>query len=459
MFLRKTKKYNRQSFEKNPLKRTIFTSRQERKRILKEAYYNLFFVPSRKVTVDFLTDSGTGELSKKQWSILRRADEAYAGSRSWERFEISVKKFTDFPFVLPAHQGRGAETTIVEFLRDEKLKRGDIVLSNGLFDTTRANFEKAGVTGIDMPTPKALDISSNKFFKGDVDSQKAEKFLRSKNGKRVKIILLTLTNNTGGGQPASLSNIRKVATLAKRHRKLFIIDACRIAENAYFIWRDERGMRNFSISKIIQTLLGYADIAYMSAKKDGLSNSGGFIVTNNEKFFKAMYEPLILHYGFPHYGGMSGRDMETVAQGLKEVASLTYLRSRIEEIAYLHSGLKNIGIPVLCPSGGHAVYVDAARLLPHIPKERFPGKALECALYLEGGIRSCEIGSVMFGGNARHEWVRLAIPRRKYTKSAFDHVIASFKKILDKKDTLRGFTISEQPETLRHFTAYFEPIA
>jgi len=434
--------------------------RKKRGRILKQARYNLFNIPSRMVTVDLLTDSGTGELSHQQMELQNRADEAYAYAASYEKLERAAKEFSGFSHVLPVHQGRGAESLIAHFLKETgRVRENDILLSNGFFDTTRANFEHAGARCINIPTPKSLDIESNTPFKGDIDLQKLEEYLGSEKGKQAKAILLTLTNNTGGGQPVSFQNVLRTKILAEQYNKLLIIDACRIVENAYFVQREE--MPGFSYKDVVRLLFGYADIAYMSAKKDGLANGGGFIVTDHDDLFEELSNItmgfLLRTYGFRHYAGMTGATMETVARGLKEVVKPSYLRKRVADTAYLHAKLKKIGVPVLCPPGGHAVYVDAAAMLPHISKEQFPGKALEVALYFEGGIRSCEIGSVMFGDAAQYEWVRLAIPRRKYKRIAFDYIACVFERLLRKKDSMRGFSTEEAPG-LRHFYADFKPL-
>lgn len=427
-------------------------SKTERMETLRKADFNLFKVPSQKVTIDLLTDSGTSSLSQEQWSQIMLGDESYASAKSWERFEASVRNFTGKKEVIPVHQGRAAEKIIAEVL----FRKGDITFSNGFFDTTRANFEHRGAVCIDIPTEKSLDLSEPKLFKGDINIKELRRVIVW-NKKQTKMVLLTLTNNTGGGQPASLKNIELASNLTRKAGLKFAIDACRIAENAYFIWLHEQKKKG-SIESIIRKLFSLSDIAFMSTKKDGLANSGGFIVTNDQSLAAKLRELTVLYEGYVTYGGMTGRDMETVAQGLKEVVSPVYLEHRINQIAYLHSELAKLDIPLIHPSGGHAVYVDAGKLFPHIPKDEFPGQALVAALYQEGGIRSVEIGSLMYGKTTKPELVRLAIPRRTYTQSHLDYVVEIFKKVLRNKKQYTGFKITWQASTLRHFTCKLKAI-
>ncbi len=429
-----------------------FLSKGERAKVLKEADYNLFKIPSEKVTIDFLTDSGTSALSQEQLSQMMLGDESYASSKSWERFEASVKNFTGKKIVIPVHQGRGAEKIIAEIL----LKNGDMALANGFFDTTRANFEHRGVTCIDIPSEKSLRIDQPKLFKGDIDVKKLRKIL-SHQQKRISLIQMTLTNNTNGGQPASFKNTELASKLAHKANIKFLIDACRIAENAYFVWLNEQKRRG-SIGSIIRKLFSLADVSFMSTKKDGLANSGGFIVTNDRSLADKLMELAVLYEGFVTYGGMTGREMETIARGLEEVVSPTYLEHRIDQIAHLHRELAKMDIPLIHPPGGHAIYVDAGKLFSHVPPSQFPGQALVAALYQEGGIRSVEIGSLMLGKTAKLELVRLAVPRRTYTQSHFDYVINIFKKIVANKKQYKGFKITWQPSTLRHFTCKLKPV-
>ncbi len=418
-----------------------FTTRAERLRALREADFNLFKIPARQVTIDLLTDSGTGALSEEQWCSLMRGDESYACATSYERFEKSVKDFTGMRYVIPVHQGRAAERIIAETF----LKSGDVVIANTLFDTTRANFEHRGALCIDIPAQK-----------GDIDLTKLSSLLKE-HGRNVKFAVMTLTNNSGGGQPASFKNISAVSRIAQKHRITFLIDSCRIAENSYFIWRDEL-KRKGSVAEIVRKIYDLCDLSHMSAKKDGLANMGGFIVTNKKQFNEKMGFLAILYEGYLTYGGMSGRELETIAQGLKEVVDEKYLAYRVEQVAYLHSGLLDLGMPLISPPGGHAVYIDAAKFLPHIPKNEFPGQALSAAFYAEGGVRSVEIGSLMFGKVAQHELVRFAIPRRVYTRSHLDYVIEVAAKIVKQKDSLRGFKIIWEPPALRHFSCKLKPI-
>ena len=424
----------------------------ERTKALIKADYNLFKVPAEKVTIDLLTDSGTSALSQEQFSQMMLGDESYASAKSWERFESAIKSFTGKKEVIPVHQGRAAEKIIAEVL----LGKGDFVFSNGFFDTTRANFEHKGATCIDIPSEKSIDLSGPKLFKGDVDLKKARQLI-SRYRKHSKLILMTLTNNIGGGQPASFKNIEAAYMLASKNNLKFIVDACRIAENSYFIWLSEQKKKG-NVRSIIRKIFSLADIAFMSTKKDGLANSGGFIVTNDSKLATQIKELVIMYEGYVTYGGMTGREMETIARGLQEVTDLIYLEHRINQIAYLHKELARLGVPLLCPSGGHAVYVDAAKLFPHISKGNFPGQALAVALYQEGGIRSVEIGSLIHGGNSKNELVRLAIPRRTYTQPHFDYVVEIFKKVIKNKKRYKGFKIVWQPSTLRHFSCKLKPV-
>ena len=427
-------------------------NKNERIRALQEAHYNLFKIPSEKVTFDLLTDSGTSALSQEQLSQMMLGDESYASAKSWERFETAVKNFTGKKEVIPVHQGRAAEKIIAEVLLD----KNDVVFSNGFFDTTRANFEHRGAICFDIPTEKAANLSKPKLFKGDIDAKKLRKLL-SRYGKRAKFVLMTLTNNTGGGQPASLKNVELAGNIAAKKELKFIIDACRIAENAYFIWLREQ-KRKGNVKNIIRKLFSLSDLAYMSAKKDGLANSGGFIVTNDRTLAAKFRELAVLYEGYITYGGMTGRDMETIARGLEEVISPAYLEHRIGQIAYFHNELAKIGVPLIHPPGGHAVYIDAGKFFSHIPQKEFPGQALAAALYQEGGIRSVEIGFLMLNQKSKPELVRLAVPRRTYTQSHLDYVVETFKKISANKKQYKGFKIIWQSSTLRHFTCKLKPL-
>jgi len=427
-------------------------NRAERIKALRQANYNLFKIPSEKVTIDLLTDSGTSALSQEQWSQIMLGDESYASSKSWERLEDSIKNFTGKKEVIPVHQGRAAEKIIAETL----LQKDDIAFSNGFFDTTRANFEHRGVICIDIPTEKSFNLSIPRLFKGDIDIKKLRQ-LMTRHRKKTKTVLLTLTNNTGGGQPASLKNVELASKLTHKAGLKFIIDACRIVENSYFIWLNEQ-KRKGNIGVIIRNLFSLSDVAFMSTKKDGLANSGGFMVTNDRLLAAKLRELTVLYEGYVTYGGMTGREMESIAQGLKEVVDPFYLEHRINQVAYLHNELYKLGVPLIHPSGGHAIYVDVGKFFPHILKNDFPGQALVVALYQEGGVRSVEIGSLMYGKTSKPELVRLAIPRRTYTQSHLNHVVETFKKIMRNKKQYKGFKITWQSPTLRHFTCKLKPL-
>jgi len=427
-------------------------SKRERTKLLRDASYNLFKIPADRVTIDLLTDSGTGALSQEQWSRSMLGDESYAAAKSWKRLEESAQKFSGKRYILPVHQGRAAEKIIAEVF----LTKNDVVLANTLFDTTRANFEYQNASCVDIPARKAADLTKPTQFKGDMDLIKLRTTLK-KYKKRTKLIVMTLTNNSGGGQPASFKNIEAVSKIARGAGVPFLIDACRIAENAYFIYRDEFKNRG-SIGAIVKKTLALADFAHMSAKKDGLANIGGFIVTGDKKLAENLGNLVVLYEGYLTYGGMSGRDMEIISCGLEEVVDKNYMEYRINQTKYLHNALAEIGVPLVHPAGGHAVYINAENLLPHIPKNEFPAQALATALYLEGGIRSVEIGSLMFGGVAKNELVRLALPRRTYTQSHLDYVAEVCRKIFQNRKKLRGFKIVWEPEILRHFSCRLEPI-
>lgn len=427
-------------------------NKSDRIRALQKADFNLFKIPSEKVTVDLLTDSGTSALSQEQWSQIMLGDESYASAKSWKRFETAVKNFTGKKEVIPVHQGRAAEKIIAEIL----LQKSDMAFSNGFFDTTRANFEHQEAVCIDIPTEKSLNLLKPKLFKGDINIKKLRRLLHN-HKKSAKLVLMTLTNNTGGGQPASLKNVELASRLTKKAGLKFVVDACRIAENAYFIWLNEQ-KRKDDIEVIIRKLFSLSDLAFMSTKKDGLANSGGFIVTNDNSLAAKLRELTVLYEGFVTYGGMTGREMEAIAQGLKEVVDPIYLEHRINQVEYLHNELCQLGVPIIHPSGGHAVYIDASKLFQHIPKNNFPGQALVSALYQEGGIRSVEIGSLMYGKTSKPELVRLALPRRTYTQSHLDYVVEIFKKVIMNKKQYKGFKIIWQPPTLRHFTCRLKPL-
>lgn len=429
----------------------VIKPRTEREAILKAAHYNLFLIKSEDVTFDFLTDSGTTAMSAAQWAAMMVADESYAGSRSFHKFKDVVQNLTGYTHVIPTHQGRAAERLLFGMI----IKPGMKVPSNNHFDTTRANIEAMGAQAVDLVIPEGKIPENEHPFKGNIDLQRLESFCREFQDK-IPVGMLTITNNTGGGQPVSLENIRGAAAIYKKYNIPFILDACRFAENAYFIKSREADQKSRNIPEIARECFDLADGCMMSAKKDGLVNIGGFIALKHANWVQDLRNQLILTEGFPTYGGLAARDLEALAVGLQEVLSEDYLRYRIATAAYMGERLKQMGVPTVRPTGGHAVYIDAAKFLPHIPREQFPGQALACELYLQDGIRSCEIGSVMFKEAATMELVRLAFPRRVYTQSHFDYILEGFEELVQRRQELRGYRIVEAPPFLRHFTAKFD---
>jgi len=433
-----------------------FTTRDQRLRALMGAGYNVFGLKANDVLIDLLTDSGTGAMSAAQWGALMQGDESYAGSKSFERFESVVRDLTGFRHIIPTHQGRAAE----RILFHSALQPGDVVVNNIHFDTTRANVEVEGAEARDLVIAEGRQPALLHPFKGNMDLGKLEQAL-IEDGERIVMVMMTVTNNSGGGQPVSLENLRRVRDLAHEYGKPFFLDACRFAENAWFIKTREAGQHDRTPRDIAREMFACSDGALMSAKKDGLANIGGFLALNDDALAQKCRNLLILTEGFPTYGGLAGYDLEAIAQGLEEVLEEDYLRYRIRTIEYLGERLQAVGIPIVVPTGGHAVYIDAAATLPHIKPIEFPGIALANAFYLEGGIRTCEIGSVMFGADERSasmELVRLAMPRRLYTQSHVDYVgeIAAVVKAI--AHTLHGYRIVSAPTVLRHFTARFEPL-
>ncbi len=429
----------------------VLKTREEREEILKNAHYNLFLVKSEDVTFDFLTDSGTTAMSANQWAAMMIADESYAGSRSFHRFKSKVTEITSYDHVIPTHQGRASERLLFGVL----LKPGMKVPSNNHFDTTRANIEFLGAQAVDLVIPEGKIPDHEHPFKGNIDLNRLESFCREFKDK-IPLGMLTITNNTGGGQPVSLENIREAARIYHRHGIPFILDACRFAENAWFIKTRETGYADSSIKAIVSEIFSLADGCMMSAKKDGMVNIGGFIALKDSTWVQDLRNQLILTEGFPTYGGLAARDLEALAVGLDEVMDEDYLRYRIATSSYMGRRLNEMGIPTVRPAGGHAVYIDAARFLPHIPRSEFPGQALAAELYLQDGVRTCEIGSVMFKEASTMELVRMAFPRRVYTQSHFDYILEGFQDIKERARDLRGFKIKEAPPFLRHFTVKFE---
>ena len=439
------------------------TTATERLRCLEEAGFNVFLLRSDDVLIDLLTDSGTSAMSAAQWGAIMQADEAYAGARSWFRFEDAVRDITGFKVILPTHQGRAAERILFSTV----CKAGDVVPNNTHFDTTRANIEATGATAVDLVIAEGRDPTSQHPFKGDMDVAALEALIQRVGRERIPVCMLTLTNNSGGGQPVSLANVRAVSRMCRDYGIPFYIDACRFAENAWFIKQREPAYASWSPLDIAREIFRHADGCTMSAKKDGMANIGGFLATNDDRVAQKERDLLILTEGYTTYGGLAGRDLEAIATGLYEALDEDYLRYRIRSIAYLGEKLVRAGVPIMEPPGGHAIYLDAARFLPHIPPTALPGQALVAALYREGGVRAVEIGTVMFGRHdpetgietpAPMELVRLAFPRRVYTQSHVDYVAETVEAVYAKRQTLGGLRFTFQAPTLRHFTARFAPV-
>lgn len=431
----------------------------ERVEYLKEAHYNPFLLRSGDVIIDLMTDSGTSAMSAHQWAGMMEGDEAYAGSRSWERMLAEVQDLTSMEHVLPTHQGRAAERILYGRLGGP----GKVFISNTHFDTTRANIEFTGATAIDIPIAEGCDPALQHPFKGNMDVAELDHLLKE-HKSNVGAVILTVTNNSGGGQPVSMVNAEGIAAICKRHGVLFLLDCCRIAENSWFIKDREDGMGDLTYRQIAQRMFALADGAIMSAKKDALVNMGGFLALRDAALAEACINLLIITEGFTTYGGLNGRDMEAIAIGLQEVFDPHYLDYRIRSTTFVGEKLHRLGVPLMRPIGGHAVYIDAKALYPHIPPQQYPGQALVCELYKLGGIRSVEIGSVMFGtylpdGSLKPsamELVRLAIPRRVYTQSHMEYVAETFEEIMRMREQMKGYRIIKEPRFLRHFTAHFE---
>ena len=430
------------------------TTPAERERFLTAAGYNLFQIRASDILIDLLTDSGTSAMSTEQWAAVMRGDESYAGSDSFYRLKKAVQDLTGFRHVIPTHQGRAAE----RILFSVTCRSGHVVPSNTHFDTTRANIEFHGARAVDLPLPESADTQVRLPFKGNMDVAALERLIVEEGARNIPMAMLTITNNSGGGQPVSMRNIEEIREITRRYRIPFYLDACRFAENAWFIREREPAYRDWSPTQIARRMFSLADGCTFSAKKDAFANIGGFLCTNDDILAQQEKDLLILTEGFPTYGGLAGRDLDAIAVGLEEVLHPDYLQYRIASTAYLGRHIADNGVPIVEPPGGHAIYIDAGRMLPHIPKSRFPGQSLAVELYRHAGVRSVEIGTVMFGENARHELLRLAIPRRVYTQSHIDYLIEAILEINQQKDSICGFEIVSQPPFLRHFTATFRPV-
>ena len=433
-----------------PLRRT---TPEQREQLLRAAGYNLFQLRAVDILLDLLTDSGTSAMSTEQWAAMMRGDESYAGSESFYRLKSAVDDLMGFRHVIPTHQGRAAERILFTVL----CKPGDIVPNNTHFDTTRANIEFRGAQAIDLPLPAAHDTQARIPFKGNMDVAALERLIETAGAARIPLVMITVTNNSGGGQPVSLANIEAVREITRRYNLPLYLDACRFAENAWFIKQQEPGYAAWSPKQIAQKMFSLADGCTFSAKKDAFANIGGLLCTNDDRLAEQETNLLILTEGFPTYGGLAGRDLDAIAVGLSEVLQPEYLEYRIASTAYLGRHIADHGVPIVEPPGGHAIYIDAGRMLPHIPRHQFPGQALAAELYRYAGVRSVEIGSVMFGENARHELLRLAIPRRVYTQSHIDYLVEAILEVNERKENIRGFEIEYEPQFLRHFSARFKP--
>jgi tryptophanase len=431
-----------------------WTTRAEREATLRVAHYNLFLLEADDVLIDLLTDSGTGAMSTHQWAGIMEGDESYAGSPSFDRFKRSVQDITGYTHVLPTHQGRAAERLLFNVM----CKKGDVVPNNTHFDTTRANVEITGAEAVDLVYPEARSPETILPFKGNMDVAALESLIARVGREKISLVMLTVTNNSGGGQPVSMANAKEVSAVCKAHGIPLYFDACRFAENAWFIKQREPEYQNHTPKQIAQEMFALGDGCTMSAKKDGMANIGGFLCTNDDVLARQEKDLLILTEGYPTYGGLAGRDLEAIAIGLQESLDEDYLRYRIASTAYLGDHIAAEGVPIVQPPGGHAIYLDAAAFLPHIPQDQFPGVALAAELYLEGGIRSVEIGSLMFAAAAKMELVRLAIPRRTYTQSHIDYVVEIILEVWRRRTQIKGLKLTYEAPYLRHFTAHLEPV-
>ena len=437
----------------------LMNTEEMRIQYLKEAHYNTFLLSSDQVIIDLLTDSGTSAMSNTQWSGMMLGDESYAGASSWFKLEKSIRDLTGMPYILPTHQGRAAERILYGTIG----RKGKTFISNTHFDTTRANIEYSGAEAIDIPVKIE---NSNEYFRGDLDVDQLKELINLKGAENIAAVILTVTNNSGGGQPVSMKNAKEISEICKANQILLILDGCRIAENSYFVKHYEPAYSNYTYRDIAIELCTLADGFVMSAKKDGMVNMGGFLALRNQELADACKNLLIITEGFTTYGGLSGRDMEALAVGLVEVFHPDYLHYRIVSTTYLGEHLNKLGVPLILPVGGHAVYIDAAKMYPHIPLDEYPGQALVGEMYRVGGVRSVEVGSVMFGKYDDHgklipaarELVRLALPRRVYTQSHLDYVIEVFEQLMKEKNNVRGYKITKETKFLRHFTAHFEPL-
>ena len=431
-----------------------WTTRLQREQFLRAAYYNQFLLEADDVLIDLLTDSGTGAMSTHQWGAVMEGDESYAGSRSYTRFRNSIQDICGYRHVIPTHQGRAAERILFSVM----VKKGQIVPNNTHFDTTRANLEFVGGIALDLVIPEGRQPGLKHPFKGNMDVVALEEVIGREGKEMIPLVMLTVTNNSGGGQPVSLENVRQVSAICRKSGIPLYFDACRFAENAYFIKLREPGYKNRTPKEIAREMFALGDGCTMSAKKDGLANIGGFLCTNDDALAHQEKNLLILTEGFPTYGGLAGRDLEAIAVGIQEALEEDYLKYRIASTAYLGNHISEFGVPIVQPPGGHAIYIDARAFVPHIPLEQFPAVALANELYLEGGIRSVEIGTLMFDKEAKMDLVRLAIPRRTYTQSHMDYVIEVIREVWKKRDGIRGLRLTHEQRFLRHFTARFEPV-